>query len=304
MKENQSSVTAMVTAFSRAYHSIHDREKIFDDFLADKLFSAEEHLFLGKAIAELLKLVNPEKAETNPDLETAIAWVMQHHTASIALSRARYAEDNLKLAVKEGASQYVILGAGFDTFAYREPEMMRTLRVFEVDFPATQEQKRQRIRNAGWKIPSSLKMVSMDFNKDNLADALGDSGYDRGLRTVFSWLGVTYYLPIEAIRETLRAIAGIAPKGSEVIYDYMDKDGFDPEKACRRVKVMRTITERSGEAMMTGFNPDTLAEELNAFGFRLAENLSPVEIEERYFAGRTDDYHAFENVHLARANVK
>jgi methyltransferase (TIGR00027 family) len=304
MSENQASITAMVTAFCRAWHSTHDAPRIFDDFLADKLFSADEYLFLGKRMSELLRVVDQEKAAENPDQETALACVMQKYSASISLGRARYTEDNLKEALKKGVKQYVILGAGLDTFAFREPEMVNRLQVFEVDFSATQEDKIRRIKSADWKIPEQLHFVPVDFNKENLADALGKFTYDPKALSFFSWLGVTYYLPIESVMETLRAIAGIAPKGSTIVFDYLDRDAFNPEKAGRRITLLREITKRTGEPMITGFDPDTLAAELNKVGFQLQENLSPSDIEKRFFQGRKDDYHAYENVHFALAVVE
>jgi methyltransferase (TIGR00027 family) len=303
MDSNQVSVTAIVTAFSRAYHSTHDSPKIFDDFLADKLFTADELMFFSKKIVELLKVVDPEKAAQNPDQETAISCVMQKYTASITLSRARYAEGKLMEAVKAGVKQYVILGAGLDTFAFRVPGMVNRIKIFEVDSLATQGNKIKRIKDAGLEVPDNLHFVPVDFNERNFENALKNAGYNPNELSFFSWLGVTYYLPIESIVAVLCKVAEIAPKGSSIVFDYMDNDGFDPKKAASRVSLMRQITQRCGEPMITGFDPLLLGEQLERIGFILQENLSPEDVENLFFKGRSDNYHAYENVHLAQAVV-
>jgi O-methyltransferase involved in polyketide biosynthesis len=129
------------------------------------------------------------------------------------------------------------------------------------------------------------------------------SSYDPLAPGFFSWLGVTYYLSREAVFTTLCAIAGIAPPGSTVIFDYLDTDAFVLQKAAKNVRVMMETVQRLGEPMMTGFDPDTLAADLAAIGLDLHENLSPGDIEERYYQGRIDGYHACEHVHLAKAVV-
>jgi methyltransferase (TIGR00027 family) len=303
MNSNQVSVTAIVTAFSRAYHSKHDFPKIFDDFLADKLFTSDESAFFNKQMAELLKVVDPEKVAQNPDQETAISCVMQKHTASITLSRARYAEERLMGAVKAGVKQYVILGGGLDPFAFGARKRAGGIKFFEVVSPATQENKIKRIKDAGLEVPNNLHFVPVDFNEGNFENALKNAGYNPNGLSFFSWLGVTYYLPIESIVAVLCKVAKIAPKGSSIVFDYMDNDGFDPKKAASRVSLMRQITKRCGEPMITGFDPLLLGEQLERIGFVLQENLSPEDVENLFFKGRSDNYHAYENVHLAQAVV-
>jgi O-methyltransferase involved in polyketide biosynthesis len=116
-------------------------------------------------------------------------------------------------------------------------------------------------------------------------------------------LGVTYYLSRDAVFATLQAITRLAPKGSTLIFDYMDADSFIPERAAKRTQMMHTTARQVGEPMKTGFDPLTLAADLDRVGFELLENLAPAEIETRFFQGRADDYHAFEHVHFARAVV-
>ena len=304
MEQNQAGITALITAYARAYHATHDSPIIFDDSLADQMYSKEEHILFDHNLVDMLKLIDPDLAATNPDPATALSWVMQLMHEPVTLSRSRYTEDCLEEAVRQGVRQYIILGAGFDTFAFRRPDLLGQLQVFELDHPVTQAMKRQRIAVPGWQIPPQLHFVPVDFTKEGLTAALQGSSYDPAQLSFFSWLGVTYYLPREAIFATLRSIAGIAPKGSTIIFDYMDADSFAPGKAGKRLQLMRDIAGQVGEPMKSGFDPLTLEDELSRVGLTLQENLSPADIETRYFQGRTDRLDAFEHVHLARATTE
>lgn len=305
MEENQFSRTALATAYIRAYHAVHDSPKIFDDFLAYHLITDKIRAIIEQQLARSLQLYDPERATLCPDQATALAWMMQGWAVPpITLGRARYAEDNLEKVVRHGVQQYVILGAGLDTFAFRHPEMIGQIQVFEVDHPATQVFKRRRLAELGWEHPAQLHFVPVDFMQESLATALTRSSYDQMAPSFFSWLGVTMYLSREAVFATLRDIADIAPAGSTVIFDYMDTDAFVPERAAKRVQVMLEGVRRLGEPMKAGFDPSTLAVDLARLGLRLHEDLSPPDIDGRYFQGRTDGYHACEHVHFAWAVVE
>lgn len=303
MNENKASLTALISAFGRAFHSLNESPKIFDDFLARNMFSDDEYAFFSQSMAQLLSFSNPERAALCEDQKAAIAQVLRGQSGSITLSRARYTEGNLKDAVKEGILQYVILGAGMDTFAFRHPELMELLEVFELDHPATQASKKERIEKQGWCYPEKLHFVPVDFSNESMAETLKASAYDSEKSGFFSWLGVTYYLSRKAIFDTLKSIADISPKGSTIIFDYLHSDAFIPEKAAEKVKLMQKLVGNAGEPMKTGFEPSRLAGELEELGLRLKENLSPSEIEERYFSGRTDGYHAFPQIYFAKAEV-
>lgn len=303
MRQSAVSATALMTAFARAYHATHSVHKIFDDYLAKEILTKEEFVFFGKILVDTLRFFNPELAASNPDQATALDWVMKVQSAPVTISRAKYAEDSLKLAIQQGVKQYVILGAGMETFAFREPELMEQLQVYEVDHPTTQAFKQQRLSELGWEIPAHLEFIPADFSKEKLADVFKRSSYDSDKNAFFSWLGVTYYLSNHTVLDTLRSISAIAPKGSAVVFDYIDSDGFDPAKAAKQMQLLRSFVERVGEPMQAHFNPVTLGKELKTVDLRLRENLSPTEIEGRYFKGRTDGYHAFEHVHFAWATV-
>ena len=303
MEEKQAGITALITAYARAYHVTHDFPLIFNDFLADQFYTREEHILFDQQLAGMLKLVAPELEAQHPDQASALAMVMQLHNGPITLSRSRYSEDCLEEAIRQGVQQYVILGAGFDTFAFRRPELEDRLQIFEVDHPVTQVLKRQRISAAGWQLPAHLHFVPVNFSQENLVVAIKNSAYDSTKLSFFSWLGVTYYLSREDIEATLQSIAQIAPRGSNIIFDYMDTDAFIPEKAGRLVQLMQDIARQVGEPMKAGFDPGELAHDLKRLGLYLQENLNPSDIEERYFQRRSDRYHAFDYVHFAKASI-
>ena len=304
MEANQVSKTAMGTAFMRAYHAAHDHPKIFDDFLAHHLITKEEYGESEARHRKAFQKFDPERAATYSDERLALAhWMQNAGAPAIVLARARYAEDHLEKAVREGVRQYVILGAGMDTFALRRPDLVKHLQVFEVDHPATQAHKRQRLVNASRRLPAQLHFVPVDFSQENLAEALKRSAYDPQAPSFFSWLGVTYYLSREALFATFSAIAGVAPPGSTVIFDYLDTEAFIPERVARRVSIMIEIVKRVGEPMITGFDPGTLADELEQVGLRLNEDLGPADIQGRFFEGRQDGYHACEHARFAKVEV-
>lgn len=304
MKPGKSSRSALVTAYSRAYHSAHDSPKIFNDPLAGRMLAEEERSTLEQALAALIKIVNPGLASTGPDQATALAWVMENQNGPITLSRSRYAEDCLERAVTRKLRQYVILGAGLDTFAFRRPDLLKRIQVFEVDHPDTQASKLQRVTNLGRGFPRQLHFLPMDFSRQSLIDVLWRSSYNPQQPSFFSWLGGTYYLTRETVFTTLRAIAQMAPLGGTVVFDYIEQDAFSAERSAGRMRVMQAIASQAGEPMQAGFSPRELPRELQMLGLRLEEDLGPAEIERRYFRDRKDGYHAFEHVHFAMASVE
>lgn len=304
MQTGEYSKTAMGTAFMRAYHAAQVRPPIFEDLLARRLLTPEEYRASEERHLRAFHLFHPDRAALYPDRAGALVWWMANAGApAIVLARARYTEDLLEQAVGQGARQYVILGAGMDTFAWRRPDLLAHLEVFEIDHPATQAHKRRRLRSAGLEPPANLNFLPVDFGRDNLAAALRRSPYDPEAPTFFSWLGVTYYLPRDALLSTWRAISAAAPPGSGVVFDYLDTDAFVPEKVSRRVEIMMEIVSRVGEPMITGLAPGALDGDLAREGLRLRENLNPEAIQERFFQGRADGYHACEHAHFAWAVV-
>lgn len=302
MKNNQASLSAMTTAYIRAHHSMHDTPKIFDDFLAYRLIPEEVRALIEQGLKRDKQFSDPEHTVVSSDQTITLASLTK---STNVLSRARYTEDALEEAVRQGVKQYVILGAGMDTFVFRRPEMMDCLEVFEVDHPATQNFKLLRLAELGWEHPAHLHFLPIDFTKENLATALTrSSAYDPNVKSFFSWLGVTMYLTREEVFATLCSITNIAPPGSAVIFDYLDTDAFIPEKSSPQMKKKQEGFQKLGEKMITGFNPSTLEEDIASLGLSLRENLSPEDIEKRYFQGRKDGHHAPEHGHIAYAIVE
>lgn len=301
MKEDQISLTAIMCAYLRAFHAMNDDPKIFDDFLAYSIIPEERRILIEQGFANANPPGDPENSTARA---TSIKGLMQFMGLPQIISRSRYTEDALEKAIKQGVEQYVILGAGMDTFAFRRPEMLDKLRVFEIDHPAMQAFKRSRLAELGWEKPHHLSFVPVDFTKDSLAAALEQSSYDPQTRSFFSWLGVTMYLTRDEVFATLRSIANIACAGSSVVFDYFHDDAFIPSKVDSKEHEMREELRRMGEAQKTGFNPAALASNILPLGLHLHENLSPSDIQARYFQGRTDGFCAAAKVHLAWAEIE
>lgn len=305
MDENRPSLTAQMTAYCRWHHTLHDTPVIFEDHLAGMILGDEGVHSIESMLLDSLKKFNPAGAAAFPDRQSAVAWMMQSGAASpIVLARARYAEECLESAIAHGAEQYVILGAGLDTFPFRRPELMEAVTVFEVDHPASQGLKRRRLAELRWQCPSSLHFVPMDFARAHLSGELARTPYDPAKRTFFSWLGVSYYLYHNDVRVMMEQIAQVAPPGSELVFDYLESAAYRQETAAARVVRMLSTVRDIGEPMLSGFDARELASELDASGFSLLENLGPYDIQCRYFMGRTDHHRACEHAHFVRGEVR
>jgi methyltransferase (TIGR00027 family) len=304
MNHEQVSRTAQMTAYNRGYHSRNDAPVIFDDFLAFDILGGEVQRSIEEMMMSLLRTVNPVAAASFNDTMSALSWLMQTGAAtSIVLGRARYAEELLEKAVAQGVRQYVLLGAGLDTFAFRRSDLLQKISVFELDHPATQEYKRLRLDQLGWELSSNIHFIPVDFTRTNLVDVLQTSLFDAQAPTFFSWLGVTYYLTITEVAAALQDIARISAPGSSIVFDYLDVDAYDDRLASPRVRRMIEGVRVLGEPMLSGFDPRTLGDELAQIGLTLVEDLSPVDIHSRYFLGRTDHYRACEHAHFAYTRV-
>jgi methyltransferase (TIGR00027 family) len=305
MKKNHYSLTAMLCTYFRAYHAMYDEPKIFNDFLAYSMIPDENRTKIEQGLAMSLQKKNPDLAASCPDQATALKLVMKSMTGPPnILSRSRYTEDSLEESVRQGVKQYVILGAGMDTFAFRRTDMLTDLQVFEMDHQATQSFKRHRINELQWKIPEQLQFIPVNFTEEKLERALLQSSYNPQIKTFFSWPGVTMYLTKDEIFEILRSISCIAPAGSTVVFDYLDIDAFDPQKAVPRIKEMFLLAQHAGEPMKTGFAPSILSADLADTGLTVQEDLNPADIQKRYFQERNDGYYAGGHLHFLKAVTK
>jgi len=201
--------------------------------------------------------------------------------------RSRYVEDELALLLKRGVSQYVISGAGLDSFAYRRPDLANVLKVFEVDHPATQAWKRARLRELGVATPPNLVFVPLDFERQSLIESLQSCGYRPDAAGFFSWLGVTQYLTQDAVFDTLRKVASMT-LGTEIIFEYSPPDALLDDETRRLRELTMSGTAARGEPWVSFFEPSELKEQLRNLGFAEVWDFGPMEANPRYFSNRAD----------------
>ncbi len=264
MEQAIPSRTALSVALRRAAHQLHDSPIVFDDPMAVAV--------LGTTYAEELR-----RTPVRLDRPFSIAL------RAFLVARSRYAEDNLGKAVEGGVEQYVLLGAGLDTFAYRNP--FRQLRVFEVDHPATQQWKRELLQRNRITIPGSVTYTPVDFERQSLSDQLRDAGFNHSAPAFFAWLGVVPYLTLEAFRGTLGFISE-QPPGSGLTLDYGQPRAALPLLERLAHDSLASRVEKAGEPFRLFFTPAEIAAEFS--GFHGLEDLGAPEINARYFGGRSD----------------
>ena len=299
---NETSITALMSAFGRAYHVEHTNQPIFADRKARELMTDEEYGMIAAYILEGIDFFSPDKKGSFANNEETLTYLVNTQIAPTPLARAAFCEDALKTAVRTGTHQYVILGAGMDTFAFREPEFLRKYDVFEVDHPLTQEDKRSRIQRAGWTVPDKLHFVPVDFTKDDLRAKLLESGFSPKKKTFFSWLGVSMYLDRDSIDDMLRNIADLAADGSSLVFDYADEGLFQSD--VKRVQNILAMAKAGGEEMKSCFEQISLEQMLSEHDFLVYEHMNCNEIRKRYFSERTDWLSAFEHINYAHAVLK
>lgn len=300
--EKQSSLTALMSSFGRVYHAENDSPIIFNDTLSRQLMTENEYQQIHSYMLEGIDFFAPDKKADFASADDMLKWIVQTQIAPTPLARARYCEDALKTAILTGTTQYVILGAGMDTFAFRNPDIIDNLQVFEVDHPLTQEEKKKRVSRAGWDIPKNLCFVPMDFATDNLTEKLLNHGFKKDRKTFFSWLGVSYYLTKEQIENMLKAIGDFSAEGSSLLFDYASGDLFN--SPIKRVQNMIAMAAASGEPMKSSFSYHELEKTLEKYRFLIYEHLSTEEIQRMFFADRTDYLSAFEHIEYALAVLK
>ncbi len=296
--------TAVRVALLRALHAENDEPRIFNDYLAGKLVTSEERADFESIVIATLGEFCPEIDVSNLTPASCMRRGLRAATTQeLIIARARFTEDHLLSCVERGLSQYVILGAGLDTFAQRRADLQDRLTVFEIDHPETQEFKRARLAAAGLACPPNLHFLPADFERESVFDVLLRSPFRSDRAAFFSWAGVTYYLSSEAVFGVLQSIRRVAAPGSCVVFDFIDLETFDPLKASARIRAIMERVRQLGEPMITGFDPDRLSAMLAALGFLVVEALSPEEQLSRYFNGRTDGLRASEHFHLVLAEL-
>jgi methyltransferase (TIGR00027 family) len=262
MQTGRASKTALRVAIRRAAHQLTDLPPVLDDPIVVRL--------IGSGYAR--------------DMERAMHKVARDFRCFMA-ARSRYVEDRLAEAVAQGITQYVVLGAGLDTFAYRNP--FPGLRVFEVDFPATQKWKRAMLAEAAISVPANLTFVPLDFEHKTLAEGLAEAGFDGATPAFFGWLGVVPYLTLDAFRATLDAVVAL-PARTAVCFDYVSSPAkISPKRRVIFNRLLKRLAE-AGEPLRLFFTPEELDAELSRAGFRRTEQVDSEWINKMYFMNRAD----------------
>jgi methyltransferase (TIGR00027 family) len=277
VQAGQPSHTARGAAAYRAIHQTLEGGVIFRDPFAARILDDETRARLDETAAD-------------PSLRP---WRL------FIAARSRFSEDTLATCVARGVRQVVVLGAGLDTFSLRNPHAGLGVRVFEVDYPATQGWKRERLKQAGLDVPASLTFAPVDFERQSLADGLKTAGFRADWPSFFQWLGVVPYLTREAVAATLDFIAGVPE--SEVVFDYAEP--IENYPAERRENVMATAANVAarGEPWISLFDPVELSEMLRKKGFGIVEDLGLAELADRFYGALKQGIVIGPGAHIIRA---
>ncbi|MEM9727571.1 MAG: class I SAM-dependent methyltransferase [Myxococcota bacterium] len=284
MKATQPSATADLCAMARAHHALFDADPVFRDEVGVKLTSdrwrrvLESPVLRRVVIDGLLRPARPS-------------------TASL-VGRARYLERHVETALARGVAQYVIVGAGMDSFTVRRPDLVDRMLTFEIDHPNTQRVKLARLAKHQAR-PPGVTFVPVDLAARSIASALADTPFDPALKTLFSWMGVTYYLPKHTVYRSLESMVSVARQGCEIIFDYQapTEPGQSNHELPR--KFVRALTRSVGEPQISAFHDDRLQTELAARGLETVEVFTGEQMRKRYFLGRPDGLRPHGHVRIA-----
>lgn len=274
--------SAWMTATLRAAHQLFDQPLILRDAVSLRILGSKR------------------EAALHADEER------QRHPLAVAMRatlvvRARMAEDSWQASHRQGVNQYVILGAGLDTYAYRA-DCLPTAQLYEVDLPAMQQWKRDCLRAADIAEPASLHYVATDLEHSSLSDDLQQAGLDDDAPTCFSWLGVTMYLRPDAVMRTLQDIAAY-PQGTSIVFDYCVHADQLTESERMGLQVVTTALATQGEHLLSAFAPQQLEHMLRHYGFSQVEHFGAQELTDRYLADRTDGLRLSGIFRMIRATV-
>ncbi|BCN30620.1 class I SAM-dependent methyltransferase [Anaeromicropila herbilytica] len=297
MLENKGSITAKICAFARAHHSYYNRDKIFDDYLAFDLLGDDEYEHMKALTKQRFSRITNQREELQQ-----LNHFMEEYISPIPLSRICYTERKLLEFTKEhGSCQYVICGAGLDTFAFRNDNP--SIEIFELDHPLTQKHKIERIKSLRWKIPENVHFVPIDFLNQRIDETLLEAGFVSDKKTFFGILGVSYYLSLDTLRDTFLSASNISSPGSLIVFDYPDDNSWKNDIGSTRIKKIKALTEELGEKMTDGFDYHDLEKALRSSEYEIVDYQSPKKIQEHYFRNRKDNLRAFENVHFITAEL-
>ena len=276
--ENQS-MTALISAFARAWHAGHAPVPVYRDTLAERLLGPDYAAVAGHMASGAAYFL-PGFQGTQ---EEALQQIVCRQLAPSPLGRAAFCEEHLRAAAAAGCTQYLLLGAGYDTLPYRQPEWLQGMTILELDHPVTAADKLARLNRAGIAVPENVIRLSADLTDPAWPGVLLKCpGFRRDAPTFVSLLGLVYYLPSEAFTALLGTLAGLLAPGSMMVMDYPEEGFFRASdgQAGRQAQ----LAQAAGEPMQTGYTPQGIADTLAGAGFVAAEDLAPWAITARYFA--------------------
>lgn len=289
-QKTNKNMTALISAFSRAYHTKENKETIYQDHYAEKLLTAEEYAQISFHMSQGIGFFNPQFNGTEKE---ALKWIVNHQLSPSPLGRAKYTEEILKQAVSSGSTQYILLGSGYDTFACNQYDWMSPLTIFELDREDLLKDKEQRLLNAG--ISSSAHFVPVDFEADDWMDKLiHHPHFNLKADSVLSLLGVSYYLKEEDFVRLLQTIATSVKGEMRLIFDYPDENTYS-ENADERTKKQLLMTSAAGEKMLSCYSLSEMEHLLHASGFEVVEQLTPDRIMDTLFK-HYNDIHSTEPI--------
>lgn len=303
---DQKSMTALVSAYARAYHYKNNSVRVFADDMSEKLLTNEEYLGISQNMTAGIKFFNPEFDGAE---EEALRWIVDNYLSPSPLGRAVFTETMLERAVSDGAEQYVIWAAGYDSFAYRQPSFAEGISIFEIDHPTTSNDKQERLLKLDIGKPRNAHYIETDFNDMQMTECLKRSNvYDTGKASFHSLLGLSYYLTKDVFSKMLLSISGVSGSGSSIVFDYPDELCFT-HKAEPRMQKQVMLASGSGEPMLASYSYSQLESMLKQAGFSVSEHLTPDEITTKYFScfnskNPSNKITAFDNVNYCLAVKK
>lgn len=297
---DDASMTAKVSAFARAYHSEHNATKVFDDSLAHALLGDDAYKSIAANMSQGIRYFNPG-FEGTPD--EALRWVVDNQLSQTVLERSAFAEGLMQQAVVSGVTQYLIFGAGYDTFAYRRPSWAESLEVFELDRKTMAAEKHRHLTAARLSVSVHTHLVAIDLTSPQWPQGLSaNAAYDQSARSFCSLLGLVYYLAADDFSAMLDALTSLLAPESLIVFDYPSRQASDEGKR------QEDLAQGACEQMQANYSAYEMESLLEQTGMEVVEHLVPEDITTRFFAdyNRANPEHtmvAFPNVNLCCAQV-
>ena len=298
MQEQRPSTTALVTARMRWLHTAKDPEPLLDDLWGEKFSPAQE-------LADMVFAGSPALPQDAISTDSIDEFLRLSPAYANVIVRSWYTENALHNALAAGIGQYVLIGAGFDSYAFRKPEQATNLQIYEIDHPATQGLKIERLAEHGLSADDRLHFISADLSQESLESALVKSEFVADEPAFLSWLGVTMYLSRQANMSTLESVARCCAPGSQLVFSYVDQVIFDdmPAEHEDDILQLQQTVQSVGEPFVSGFHPDKLEAQLRDIGLELEEDLDDLEIIERCDPTNRNELRSSSISRIARVRV-